>query len=128
MSAQKPARSASSSRKVFIALLGEYSRALLAVGVVVLLVALVVLGVLWILDTFNAAVYSVDGKNISDATDEARSLRDMYGPARGGAIVVMVFAAVFAALGAVGLYLNRDARAAQQQDDDGDVGVEDMLG
>ncbi|MFJ3956221.1 hypothetical protein [Arthrobacter sp. NPDC090010] len=126
MSANKPARSASSTRKVFVALLGEYSKALLVVGTVVLLVALAVLGVLWILDTFNAAVYSVDGKSISDATDEARALRDTYAPARAGSVVVLIFAAVFMVLGGAGLYLNRGARAAQP--DDGELGVDDMFG
>jgi len=127
MSAHQPKSSASSSRKVLVALLGEYSRALLIVGVIVLLVAFAVLGVLWVLDTFNAAVYSVDGKNIADATAEAKGLREIYSPVRAGSWVVLILAAVFAALGAVGLYLNRDNRPKEQGSGQGDLGVEDMF-
>ena len=54
--------------------------------IAVVCVALLV--IIFFLDSFNATVYSVGGKDIQDATDEARSIRDTYATARLGGIIV----------------------------------------
>ena len=49
--------------------------------------------IIFLLDSFNATVYSVGGKDISDATDEARQIRELYSGARIGGVVFLVVSA-----------------------------------
>ena len=55
--------------------LAGYARTALIAGAAVAVVCLVLLVIIFLLDSFNATVYSVGGKDINDATDEARQIR-----------------------------------------------------
>ncbi|MFE4834354.1 hypothetical protein ACFRAU_06700 [Arthrobacter sp. NPDC056691] len=104
------------------------ARPALIVGAVVAVVCLVLLVIIFLLDSFNATVYSVGGKNISDATEEARQIRDLYLGARVGGVVVLIVSAVAAAAAAV--VLVREQRKAGDEDADGgeDLGFDDLAG
>ena len=65
--------------------------------IAVVCVALLV--IIFFLDSFNATVYSVGGKDVQDATDEARAIRDTYAAARLGGIIFLVIGVVLAAAG-----------------------------
>ncbi|XAZ30516.1 hypothetical protein AAHB34_15125 [Paenarthrobacter ureafaciens] len=64
--------------------LSTYARPALIAGVVIAVVCVALLIVIFALDAFNAAAYSVSGKNIGDATDEARDIRELHSGARAG--------------------------------------------
>jgi ribose/xylose/arabinose/galactoside ABC-type transport system permease subunit len=85
----------------------RFARPALIAGVVVAVVCVALLVIVLFLDTFNATVYSVGGKDIQDATDEARDIRSLYSGARIGAIVLLVISLLAAMAGAVVLYLKR---------------------
>jgi Mn2+/Fe2+ NRAMP family transporter len=85
----------------------RFARPALIAGVVVAVVCVALLVIILFLDTFNATVYSVGGKDIQDATDEARDIRNLYSGARIGAIVLLVISLLAAMAGAVVLYLKR---------------------
>ena len=84
-----------------------YARPALIAGAAVAVVCIALLVIIFFLDTFNATVYSVGGKDIQDATDEARDIRDLYAGARIGGIILLVISLLAAAGGAVVLYLQR---------------------
>ena len=106
----------------------RYARPVLIAGAVAAVVCLVLLVIIFLLDSFKATVYSVGGKNISDATEEARQIRDLYLGARVGGIVVLIVSAVTAAAAAV--VLVREQRKAGDEDADGgeDLGFDDLAG
>ena len=106
----------------------RYARPVLIAGTVVAVVCLILLVIIFLLDSFNATVYSVGGKNISDATEEARQIRDLYLGARVGGIVVLIVSALAAAAAAV--VLVREQRKAGDEDADGgeDLGFDDLAG
>jgi hypothetical protein len=93
--------------------------------VAVVCVALLV--IIFFLDTFNATVYSVGGKDIQDATDEARDIRGLYTGARVGGIIMLMVSLAAAVGGAVVLYLQRGT-LAEGDDGDEDVDFEDLTG
>jgi hypothetical protein len=104
----------------------RFARPVLITGAVVAVVCLVLLVIIFLLDSFNATVYSVGGKNISDATEEARQIRDLYLGARVGGIVVLVVSALAAAAAAV--VLVREQRKAGDPDGGEDLGFDDLAG
>lgn len=98
-------------------------------GAVSALVCAVLLLIIAGLDGFNATVYSVDGKDIRDATDEAGQIRGLYSGARTGGTIFLVLALATAAAGAVVLYLGRRHSRANADDDGGEtVRLEDLRG
>ncbi|MFC7849308.1 hypothetical protein ACFUTU_12620 [Arthrobacter sp. NPDC057388] len=104
----------------------RYARPVLVTGAVVAVVCLVLLVIIFLLDSFNATVYSVGGKNISDATEEARQIRDLYLGARVGGIVALTIAALAAAAAAV--VLVREQRKTGDADGGEDLGFDELAG
>ena len=51
--------------------LARYARPALIAGAVIAVVSIALLVIIFFLDSFNATVYSVGGKSVQDATDEA---------------------------------------------------------
>jgi hypothetical protein len=97
--------------------LSTYARPALIAGVVIAVVCIALLIVIFALDTFDAAAYSVSGKDISDATDEARDIRDLYSGARAGGIIGLVISGVVAIGAGVVLYLNRGTAGGSDEED-----------
>ena len=64
--------------------LARYARPALIAGGVIAVVCVALLVIIFFLDSFNATVYSVGGKDVQDATDEATAIRENYagGPRR----------------------------------------------
>ena len=93
--------------------------------IAVVCVALLV--IIFFLDSFNATVYSVGGKDVKDATDEARDPRHLRRrpagrhhrprPRCGRALA-----------GGFVLYRDRDAATGREEDDGEDVDFEDLGG
>ena len=80
--------------------LARYARPALIAGAVIAVVCIALLVIIFFLDSFNATVYSVGGKNVQDATDEARAIRDSYAAARLGGIIFLIAGVLLAAAGA----------------------------
>ena len=97
-------------------------------GAVVAVVCIVLLVIIFLLDSFNATVYSVGGKNISDATDEARQIRELYSGAHVGGVVFLIVSLLVAAASAVVLFLQRKNAPAADGEDDEDLGFDDLAG
>ena len=106
----------------------RYARPVLIAGVGGAIVCLVLLGIIFLLDSFNSTVYSGGGKNINDATDEARQIRDLYAGVRIGAVVFLIASALAAAAAAVALV--RWGKNGSFAGDDGgeDVGFDALTG
>ncbi|NUT69863.1 hypothetical protein [Pseudarthrobacter sp. C4D7] len=104
----------------------RYARPVLITAAVVAVVCIALLVIIFLLDTFNATVYSVGGNDIQDNTQEARDIRGLYDGARAGSIAFLV-AALLAAAGS-GWVLFRAHRQAGDVDPDGgeDVDFEDL--
>ena len=109
--------------------LARYARPALIAGAVIAVVCIALLVIIFFLDSFNATVYSVGGKNVQDATDEARAIRDTYAAARLGGIIFLIAGVLLAAAGALLLYRHRNDAGRDRDDDDGeDVDFEDLAG
>lgn len=109
--------------------LARYARPALIAGAVIAVVCIALLVIIFFLDSFNATVYSVGGKNVQDATDEARAIRDTYAAARLGGIIALVTGVLLAAAGAVLMYRHRNDEGRNTDEDDGqDVDFEDLAG
>ena len=109
--------------------LARYARPALIAGAVIAVVCIALLVIIFFLDSFNATVYSVGGKNVQDATDEARAIRDTYAAARLGGIIVLITGVLLAAAGAVLMYRHRNDEGQDTDEDDGqDVDFEDLAG
>ena len=107
----------------------RYARPALIAGAVIAVVCVALLVIIFFLDSFNATVYSVGGKNVQDATDEARAIRDTYAAARLGGIIFLVTGMLLAAAGAVLVYRHRNDEGQDTDEDDGqDVDFEDLAG
>ena len=107
----------------------RYARPALVAGAVIAVVCVALLVIIFFLDSFNATVYSVGGKNVQDATDEARNIRDTYAAARLGGIIFLVTGVLLAAAGAVLVYRHRNDEGQNTDEDDGqDVDFEDLAG
>ncbi|WP_445153737.1 hypothetical protein ACTWLI_10095 [Arthrobacter sp. Hor0625] len=103
----------------------RFARPALIAGGVVAVVCVALLVIIFFLDSFNATVYSVGGKSVADATDEARSIRDTYAAARVGGIVFLILGAAAAVAGAAVLYRTRGTSG---RDDGDDVNFDDLAG
>jgi hypothetical protein len=103
----------------------RFARPVLIAAAVVAVVCIALLVIIFLLDTFNATVYSVGGNDIQDNTQESRDIRGLYDGARMGSIFVLVIAALAAA--GAGWVLFR-ARKAGGGDADGgeDVDFDDL--
>ncbi|MGW9415869.1 hypothetical protein [Arthrobacter cupressi] len=108
--------------------LAAYARPAVIAGVAVAVVCVVLLIIVFFLDSFNAAAYSMTGKSVQDATEEAREIRESYSGVRIGALVVLVLSAVAALAGGVVLYLNRGAAQEGDEENGEDVDFEDLAG
>ncbi|MCA4132440.1 hypothetical protein [Arthrobacter sp. M4] len=102
-----------------------FARPALAVGIAIAVLCAVLLLIIFALDSFNATVYSVNGKDIQDATEEAREIRDSYSGTRLGGIIGLILGCVLAVAAGVVLMLNRGAGPA---DDGDDVDFDDLAG
>ena len=106
----------------------KFARPALIAGVAVAVVCAALLVIIFFLDTFNATVYSVGGKDIQDATDEARQIRDLYSGARLGGITLLVISLLAAVAGGVVLYLRRGNGTDEGNEGDEDVDFDDLAG
>jgi Mn2+/Fe2+ NRAMP family transporter len=103
----------------------KIARPALIAGSAIAVVCIALLVIIFFLDTFNATVYSVGGKDIQDATDEARDIRDLYSGARVGSVILLVLSLLAALGGAVVLYLRRGT-FKDGNDGDEDVDFDDL--
>lgn len=109
--------------------LARYAKPALIAGAVIAVVCIALLVIIFFLDSFNATVYSVGGRNVQDATDEARAIRDTYSGARLGGIIFLIAGVLLAAAGAVLTYRHRNDEGQDTDPDDGeDVDFEDLAG
>lgn len=106
----------------------RYARPALVAGIVIAIVCVALLAIIFFLDSFNATVYSVDGKDVQDATDEARSIRESYAAARLGGTIFLAGGLALAAAGGFLLYRDRNAPGRHVGEDDEDVDFEDLAG
>ncbi|MGK3956953.1 hypothetical protein ACLKOZ_12240 [Arthrobacter sp. R4] len=106
----------------------KFARPALIAGVAVAVVCTALLVIIFFLDTFNATVYSVGGKDIQDATDEAREIRDLYSAARLGGVILLVVSLLAAVAGAVVLYLRRGNGRDEGNEGDEEVDFDDLAG
>jgi hypothetical protein len=106
----------------------RFARPALIAGVAVAVVCTALLVIIFFLDTFNATVYSVGGKDIQDVTDEAREIRDLYSGARLGGVILLVVSLLAAIAGAVVLYLRRGNDTNEGDEGDEDVNFDDLAG
>lgn len=105
-----------------------YARPALIAGAVIAVVCIALLIIIFALDSFNAAAYSVTGKSVNDATDEARDIRELYSGARVGGIIALVISGVVALAAAVVLYVNRESAPVDGDDDGEDYDLDDLTG
>jgi len=96
------------------------ARSVLIAAAVVAVVCIALLVIIFLLDTFNATVYSVGGNDIQDNSQESRDIRGLYDGARSGSIVFLVIALLAAAASGWVLYRGR------QQGGGGSDGGEDV--
>jgi ABC-type Fe3+ transport system permease subunit len=88
--------------------LTRYARTALIAGSLVAVVCVALLVIIFALDSFNATIYSVGGKDVRDDTEEARAIRDSYSAARLGGIIFLIAGAGLAAAAALLLYRGRN--------------------
>lgn len=103
----------------------RFARPALIASATVAVICVALLVIIFLLDAFNATVYSVGGNSIQDDTQEARDIRGLYAGARVGGIVVLVVSLLLAALAAVVLYRGRN-QGTGGDDGDEDVDFEDL--
>ncbi|KQN95462.1 hypothetical protein ASE96_02380 [Arthrobacter sp. Leaf69] len=108
--------------------MARYARPALIAGAVIAVVCAALLVIIFFLDSFNATVYSVGGKDVTDATDEAKAIRDSYAAARIGGIVFLVTGIVLAAAGGLMLYRHRNEPGPDDEDNGEDVDFADLGG
>lgn len=109
--------------------LARYARPAIIAGAVIAVVCIALLVIIFFLDSFNATVYSVGGKNVQDATDEARAIRDTYAAARLGGIIFLIAGVLLAGAGALVMYRHRNDEGSDRDDEEGeDVDFEELAG
>ncbi|WP_231941125.1 hypothetical protein [Arthrobacter sp. U41] len=108
--------------------LARYARPALIAGGVIAVVCVALLVIIFLLDSFNATVYSVGGKAVTDATDEAKAIRESYAAVRIGGIVFLALGTALAAAGALVLYRHRNEPDPDGADNGEDVDFEDLGG
>ena len=103
----------------------KYARPALIAAAAVVIVSLALLVIIFALDSFNATVYSVGGKNINDPSDEARDIRELYSAVRVGGVVVLIASAATAVAAAIVLFRSRNS--LQNREDNGEnLGFDDL--
>jgi ABC-type Fe3+ transport system permease subunit len=85
----------------------RFARPVLIAAAVVAVVCIALLVIIFLLDTFNATVYSVGGNDVQDNTQEARDIRGLYDGARAGSIFFLVAALLAAAVSGWVLFRGR---------------------
>ena len=85
----------------------RFARPVLIAAAVVAVVCIALMVIIFLLDTFNATVYSVGGKNVQDNTPEARDIRGLYDGARAGSIFFLAAALLAAAVSGWVLFRGR---------------------
>lgn len=108
--------------------LARYARPALIAGGVIAVVCVALLVIIFFLDSFNATVYSVGGKDVQDATDEAKAIRESYAAARTGGVVFLALGVALAAAGGLVLYRHRNEAGSDVGDTGEDVDFEDLGG
>jgi len=108
--------------------LARYARPALIAGGIIAVVCVALLVIIFLLDSFNATVYSVGGRDVTDGTAEARAIRDNYAAARAGGIAFLAIGAALAAAGALVLYRHRNEAGSDDADTGEDVDFEDLGG
>jgi len=108
--------------------LARYARPALIAGAVIAVVSIALLVIIFFLDSFNATVYSVGGKSVQDATDEARSIRETYATARLGGLIFLIVGVLLAAAGGWLLYRHRNDQGRRRDEGGEDVDFEDLAG
>ncbi|MDR7082260.1 tetrahydromethanopterin S-methyltransferase subunit F [Arthrobacter ginsengisoli] len=108
--------------------LARYARPALIAGGVIAVVCAALLVIIFLLDSFNATVYSVGGKAVTDATDEAKAIRESYAGVRAGGVVFLVLGFVLAAAGGLVLYRHRNEAGSDDGETGEDVDFEDLGG
>jgi hypothetical protein len=103
----------------------RFARPVLIAAAVVAVVCIALLVIIFLLDTFNATVYSVGGNDIQDNTQEARDIRGLYDGARAGSIVFLVISLLAAAASGWVLFRGRQ-RGGSDNDGGEDVDFEDL--
>ena len=103
----------------------RFARPVLIAAAVVAVVCIALLVIIFLLDTFNATVYSVGGNDIQDNTQEARDIRGLYDGARAGSIVFLVIALLAAAGSGWVLYRGRQ-QGGGDSDGGEDVDFDDL--
>ena len=103
----------------------RFARPVLIAAAVVAVVCIALLVIIFLLDTFNATVYSVGGNDVTDNTQEARDIRGLYDGARAGSIFFLV-AALLAAAAAGWVLFRRRKQGGNEADGGEDVDFEDL--
>jgi len=85
----------------------RFARPVLIAAAVVAVVCIALLVIIFLLDTFNATVYSVGGNDIQGNTQEARDIRGLYDGARAGSIVFLAISLLAAAVSGWVVYRGR---------------------
>jgi hypothetical protein len=104
--------------------IARFARPVLIAASIVAVVCIALLVIIFLLDTFNATVYSVGGHDIHDNTQESRDIRGLYDGARTGSIFFLVTAVLAAA--AAGWVLYRERQQGGGDTDGEDVHFEDL--
>ncbi|MEZ2390265.1 hypothetical protein AB6813_12070 [bacterium RCC_150] len=115
-------------RRPFGGNLAKYARPALIVAVSIAVICVALLIIIFALDSFNAAAYSMTGNSVQDPTEEAREIRDSYAGVRAWAIGGLVVSGIAAIASAVVLYLNRRTVTDGEGDDGEDVDFDDLAG
>ncbi|HKU03014.1 MAG TPA: hypothetical protein VJQ80_09420 [Arthrobacter sp.] len=103
----------------------RFARPVLIAAAVVAVVCIALLVIIFLLDTFNATVYSVGGNDIGDNSQESRDIRGLYDGARAGSIFFLVAALLAAAVSGWVLYRGR-SQGDGDTDGGEDVDFEDL--
>lgn len=108
--------------------LARYARPALIAGGIIAVVCVALLVIIFVLDSFNATVYSVGGQDVQDATDQAKSIRENYSGVRAGGIMFLALGVALAAAGGLVLYRHRNEAGSDDGDNGEDVDFEDLGG
>ena len=106
--------------------MARFARPVLIAAAVVAVVCLALLVIIFLLDTFNATVYSVGGNDIQDNTQESRDIRGLYDGARAGSIFFLVVALLAAAVAGWVLYRGRKPGGGGDAEGGEDVDFDDL--
>ncbi|MEW1805609.1 hypothetical protein [Pseudarthrobacter sp. NPDC080039] len=103
----------------------RFARPVLIAAALIAVVCIALLVIIFLLDSFNATVYSVGGNDIHDNTQESRDIRGLYDGARAGSIVFLVISLLAAAVSGWVLYRGRQ-QGGSDNDGGEDVDFEEL--